>query len=267
MGCGFCCIGDCCVVDCCVFNFSKCGNCCVGHCSNYCDNYALPPSGNSDSSSDDYGGSDYHEDPNTKHAALINNELAEMRKRATEESKKDEAACLKDIDENIDYFVKLLEEVNQKKFGGRSLNLNIDQIKKINEKLHDDVVGFIGKQLDNRLVTTDKELSVILEERNKTKRKKNFDDFYYRVYRDAIRALIEKIETAVGEQSASIEKEIQNRLNEVNNNMSEETNAFEELQNLKAQEDSRVAEKQVEYMFYEDLCDTMYDHLKFSGRR
>ena len=258
MGCGgFCCIGDCCVVDCCVFNFSKCGNCCVGHCSE------SPPkiSGPSNPCSD------YHEDPNTKHAALINNELAEMRKRATEESKKDEAACLKDIDENIDYFVKLLEEVNQKKFGGRSLNLNIDQIKKINEKLHDDVVGFIGKQLDNRLVTTDKELSVILEERNKTKRKKNFDDFYYRVYRDAIRALIEKIETAVGEQSASIEKEIQNRLNEVNNNMSEETNAFEELQNLKAQEDSRVAEKQVEYMFYEDLCDTMYDHLKFSGRR
>ena len=257
MGGGGCCIGDCgfcCVADCgfcCVFKCSDCGDCCVGHCS---DNPAPRSSG---------GG--YLEDPAAKHAALIANELAEMRKRATEDAKKDEADCIKDIDENVQFFVKLLEEVNQKNYGGRSLNLNIDQIKKINEKLRNEVVGFIGKQLDNRLVMTDKKLSVILEERDTAKRKKNFGDFYQTVRRDAIRALIEKIETAVREQSESIEKEIQNRLNEVKTNMSEETQALEELQKLKDQENSRVAEKQVEYMFYEDLCDIMYDNLKFSN--
>ena len=250
--CGFCCIGDC--GFCCVFKCSDCGDCCVGHCS---DNPAPRRGGSS--------GGGYVEDPTAKHAALIANELAEMRKRATEESKKDETDCLKDIDENIDYFVKLLEEINQKKFGGRSLNLNIDQIRKINEKLHDEVVGSIGKTLDSRLVTTDKELSVILEERDNSKRKQNFDDFYRRIRREAIRALIEKIETSVRKQSESIEREIQNRLNEVKNNMDEETRALEELQKLKANEDSRIAEKQIEYMYYEDLCDIMYDNLKISS--
>lgn len=249
--CGFCCVADC--GFCCVFKCSDCGDCCVGHCSDCSDNHSSKSSGG------------YVEDPAAKHSALIANELAEMRTRATEDAKKDEADCIKDIDENIQFFVKLLEEVNQKNYGGRSLNLNIDQIKKINEKLHNEVVGFIGKKLDNRLVMTDKELSVILEERDLNKRKKNFNEFYQRVRRDAIRALIEKIETAVREQSESIEREIQNRLNEVKTNMSEETRALEELQNLKQKESSRIAEKQVEYMYYENLCDIMYDNLKFSN--
>ena len=142
---------------------------------------------------------------------------------------------------------------------------SIPWVKEINDKLHDEVVGFIGRKLDNRLVKTDKELSVILEEHDKNKRKKNFNDFYQQVRRDAIRALIEKIETAVREQSDSIKREIENRLKEVNNNMNEETQAFEELQKVKEQENSRIAEKQVEYMYYENLCDIMFDQLKFSS--
>ena len=256
MGGGGCCIGDCCVANCgfcCIFKCSDCGNCCVGNCSDCGGKNNTVTSGGK------------LEDPTVKHAALIANELAEMRTRATNEAKKDEADCLKDIDENIQYFVKLLEEVNSKKYGGRSLNININRIKEINDKLHGEVVGFIGRKLDNRLVKTDKELSLILEENDKNKRKKNFNDFYQRVRRDAIRALIEKIETAVREQSESIEREIQNRLKEVNNNMNEETQAFEELQKVKEEENSRIAEKQVEYMYYENLCDIMFDQLKFSS--
>ena len=249
--CGFCCVADC--GFCCVFKCSDCGDCCVGNCTDCGGKNNTVTSG------------DKHEDPAVKHAALVANELAEMRERATTESKKDEADCLKDIDENVQYFVKLLEEVNSKKYGGRSLNININRIKEINDKLHDEVVGFIGRKLDNRLVKTDKELSVILEEQDKNKRKKNFNDFYQQVRRDAIRALIEKIETAVREQSDSIKREIENRLKEVNNNMNEETQAFEELQKVKEQENSRIAEKQVEYMYYENLCDIMFDQLKFSS--
>ena len=185
-----------------------------------------------------------------------------MRKRATEDAKKDEADCLKDIDENIQYFIKLLEEVNSKKYGGRSLNINIDRIKEINGKLRDEVVGFVGRKFDNRLVATDREVAVILEERDNAKRKKNFEAFYQRIRKEALRELIEKIETAVREQSDSIELEIKNRLREVNNNMNEETNAFDELQRIKEQENSQLAIKQIEYMYYDNLCDIMFENLK-----
>ena len=245
--CGFCCVGDCgfcCIGD--FFSCNKCGDCCVGEHSS------------SDSVSP-------KEDPVAKHAADIATELAEMRKRATEDAKKDEADCLKDIDENIQYFIKLLEEVNSKKYGGRSLNINIDRIKEINGKLRDEVVGFVGRKFDNRLVATDREVAVILEERDNAKRKKNFEAFYQRIRKEALRELIEKIETAVREQSDSIEREIQNRINELNNNMAQETRAFEEIKRFKDKESSRLAEVQVDCMYYADLCDIMFDELKTSS--
>ena len=76
---------------------------------------------------------------------------------------------------------------------------------------------------------TDPEVSTILAETDDAKRKKNFDDFYDNRLREAIREMIKEIETSVREQSEAIEREIQNRINELNNNMAQETRAFEEI--------------------------------------
>lgn len=244
---GGCCVGNCCVANCgfcCIGNFcSDCSNCCVG-------NY--PPSQNTKTVKED-------------HAAIVANELAEMRNRSATEAKKQEEDIITDINESMEDFIKWLEDVNKQKIGGRNLNINIDKIKELNEDLRKKVVGFIGKKLDDKLVMTDPEVSTILAELDDAKRKKNFDEFYSNRLHEAIREMIKEIETSVREQSNAIEREIQNRINELNSNMAQETRAFEEIKSLKDKEDSRLAEVQVDYMYYANLCDIMFDELKTSS--
>lgn len=243
---GGCCIGDCCVANCgfcCIGNFFSCSDCCVGNCG--------------DNSSGKTAKID--------HTAIINNELAEMRNRSAADAKKQEEDIITDINESMKDFIKWLEDVNRQKIGGRNLNINIDKIKELNEALRKKVIGFIGKRLDDKLVMTDPEVSTILAETDDAKRKKNFDDFYDNRLREAIREMIKEIETSVREQSEAIEREIQNRINELNNNMAQETRAFEEIKKLKDKEDSRLAEVQVDYMYYANLCDIMFDELKTSS--
>ena len=246
---GGCCVGDCCVGDCgfcCIGDFfsSSSGGCCVGDCGD--------TSRSSKTAEED-------------HAALIANELAEMRTRSATEAAKEEGDIIDDVNETMKEFIKWIREINKQKIGGRSLNLNINQIEELNESLRKKIVGFIGKKLEDRLIMTDPEVSTILAERDVAKRKKNFDDFYVARKRDAIRTLIREIETSVREQSDSIEREIQDRIKELDNNMQQEARAFDDLRKMKIEQNSRLAEKQVEYMYYENLCDIMFDELKTSS--
>ena len=248
---GGCCIGDCCVANCgfcCVFD------CCIGK-SNCCVGEHATPSSSSSSKK--------HQEED--HAAMIANELAEMRSRSASEARRQEEEVIAETNKTMEEFIKWIQDENKKQYGGRSLNINIERIKELNENLRKKIVGFIGKRLNDKIVDTNPEVSTILNERDNSKRKKNFDEFYQARMRDAIRELITAIETSVREQSDSIEREIQNRIKELNNTMTEETRALEDLKRLKEQENSRVAEKQVEYMYYINLCDIMYDELKISG--
>lgn len=248
---GGCCIGDCCVTHCgfcCVFD------CCIGK-SNCCVGEHATPSNSSSSKK--------HQEED--HAAMIANELAEMRSRSASEARRQEEEVIAETNKTMEEFIKWIQDKNKEKYGGRSLNINIERIKELNEQLRKKIVGFIGKRINDKIVDTNPEVSTILSERDNSKRKKNFDEFYQARMRDAIRELIVAIETSVREQSDSIEREIQNRIKELNNTMTEETRALEDLKRLKEQENSRVAEKQVEYMYYINLCDIMYNEMKISG--
>ena len=245
--CGFCCIGDFCLSDC-------GGDCCVGKCGDCGDTHSG-------------GGSSSYEDKKSQHAAIIANELADMKKKSTVDAKREEDSIVADINETMDEFINWIKKENSQQYGGRSLNININKIKELNEDLRNEVIGSIGKYLDEKLVMSDEEVKLILSEMNDSKRRKNFSDFYDRTLRDAIRQLITVIETSVQKQSESIEEEIQNRINEVKKSMAEETDAFEELQQIKKQKDIGLAEKRVEYMYYENLCDIMFDQLKMSSMK
>lgn len=245
---GGCCIGDCCIANCCVGN---CGFCCVfarssdsGCCVGYC--------------GDNSNSATREED----HAAKIANEIAEMTNRAEKNAAEEEGQIVDNVNKTMTEFIEWLRDVNRTKIGGKNLDINLEKIRELNEELRKKIVGFIGTKLRNRLNKTDPELSVILDERDDAKRKKNFDDFYAARMNDAIRDLIDEIESSVREQSDAIEREIQNRIKELNNTMAQETRALEDLKKLKEQEDSRLAERQVEYMYYADLCDIMYEELK-----
>ena len=248
---GGCCVGNCCVMACCVGNCGFCcvldscsdSGCCVGNC------------GVSSSSST----------PKEDHAVKTANELAEMTQRAETNAAEEEKQIVDNVNKTMTEFIDWLKDVNKTKIGGKNLDINIDKIRELNEDLRKKIVGFIGNRLRNRLIPTDKEVSTILGELDDAKRKKNFDNFYAARMHEAIQDLVTEIENSVAEQSEAIEREIQNRIKELNNTMEQETRALEDLKKLKEQEDSRLAEKQVEYMYYADLCDIMFDELKTSS--
>lgn len=247
MGGGGCC-DICCVMNCCIGDFFSCSDsgCCVGNCS--------------DSGccvSDGSGGGGYD-----NHADVIANELATMKERARKYAQKQEAEILQDIDDSMKDFLDWLEKINSQKIGGRTLSINVERLQRLNRDMHDDVEGFIGRRLDERLVPTDSEVSSILAERDDKKRKKNFDAFYDRIKRDAVRALIKEIETSVDKQNDSIEREIQNRMDEVQSSMNTELEALQDLQMAQKAEASEVATKQVEYLYRENLTFIMSAELK-----
>lgn len=242
---GGCCIANCCVGNCgfcCIGNFfgSSDSGCCVGNC------------GVSSSSST----------PKEDHAVKTANELAEMRDRAKKNAAEEEQKIVDNVNKTMTEFIEWLRDVNRTKIGGKNLDINIDKIRELNDDLRKKIVGFIGTKLEDRINSSDKDVSTILGEHDDAKRKKNFDAFYTARMNEAIRDLIDEIESSVREQSDAIEREIQNRIKELNNTMAQETRALEDLKKLKEQEDSRLAERQVEYMYYADLCDIMYDELK-----
>lgn len=257
MGCGGgCCIGNCCVGNCCIGN---CGFCCIG------DITSLFSS--SSSSGGGCGVGRITDQTSNDITVKVAAELEKMKKRADEEAKKQEADIIQDINETMEDFIDWIKDENKNKYDGVSLNINTDRIEKLNNDLRDDVVGFIGKKLSDRLVMTDKELDRILSEPDDGNRNKNFNDFYDRILRDAIRELIKTIEESVKKQSESIEAEIQIRLKEVNRSLEREVKEFEELQAAVKSEGDALARKQIEYMYQDALCDVMMNELSGDERK
>lgn len=208
-------------------------------------------------------GCDYYPGPSETeaHAKKIADELAEMKENIREASEKKEKKAIDYISESMNGLIKLFEDVNKKQFGGKSLNINIMGVRQNIEKLKKEVVGSIGNIMDERLVLTDKELSVILEERDDKKRKKRFDAFCKRIQKQALDGLYKKIETTVRKQEEMIKREIQSRLNEVDRNMKAATKAYKEIVDVKEKDESKMADTQIKYIYQYELSEILLDQL------
>ena len=115
--------------------------------------------------------------------------------------------------------------------------------------------------MDERLVLTDKELSVILEERDDEKRNKNFDSFCNRIQKQALDGLSKKIESTVRKQEEMIRREIESRLNEVDRNMKAATKAYTDIVAVKEKDESKMAETQIKYIYQYELSEILLDQL------
>ena len=195
------------------------------------------------------------------HAKKIADELAEMKESISKSSEKKEQEIIDYIGKSMDDLIKFLEDVNKKQFGGKSLNINIKGIRANNEDLKKEVKGYIGTIMDERLVLTDKELSVILEERDDKKRSKNFEFFCERIQKQALDGLSKKIESTVQKQKKMIRHEIELRLNEVDKNMQAATKAYAEIVEIKEKDESKMAEAQIKYMYQYELSEILLDQL------
>ena len=231
-----CCIGDCCVID--------CGFCCIfDSCSNH--------------------GCDYHpvEKNTVDHSKKIADELAEMKEKARKEGTIIGNEVFEYINVYMQQFIDHLKKINAGTYGGKRLNLKMDVIEKELATLRDEVKNFIGDRLDECLVTTDSELTVILEEHDEKKRKKNFDDFYVRIHKQAVMDLTKKIEEVIALQFGLVDAEIRNRLKEVDADMKNADAGYKEMERMLEAKDDALASKQVEYMYLISLSDLVIDEL------
>ena len=232
-----CCVGNCCVMD--------CGFCCI---LDFC----------SDS------GCDYHPVVNNtvSHAKNIADDTVVMKKRARENGRKLGQEALTSINAYMDEMMAFLAQYNQKDYGGKKLNLHLDSVKQEIAGLQKEVLDFIGNRMDEKLVETDPELSVILQEWDDDKRKKRFDEYYDRTYRQAVKDLTEKIEEVVGKQFAIVQEEIDARLGEVQQSMNKAMKDYDEaMAAMKKQEE--LPKEQIKAAEYEiALADTLQKELQ-----
>lgn len=246
---GGCCVGDCCVVD---RPLGHLFGCCV------VDIFGNHPDGCTVSSCG------YHPGPSESevHAKKIANELAAMKERSRESTEKFEEGIMDSLSSSLEGILDEIARINDTSYGGRSLNIDIAGIRRRNDELKRSVRGHIGNILDERLVLTDKELSVILQERDDKKRGKNFDDFCLRVQRQAVSSLREKIKRTVEEQSAMMNNAIRQRLGEVDNNMRETQLAYQDILRSKEQGDAKREENVAKHAYKYELCRRFLDELK-----
>lgn len=168
-------------------------------------------------------GCSYHPSRNTNAESTRNiaNELAEMKKNKRVTSEKIETDIISCMTAITNEFIQLLEIENTKDFGGKSLNINIEELRRTNETLKNEIKGSIADYIDNNLVMTDPELSAIMKENDDDKRGKKFDNFVSKLNKQAVKQLKEKIEISIENQNSQIKEIIQTRLTEVQNSMDE----------------------------------------------
>lgn len=207
--------------------FFGCGDCCVGN-------------------TNETSGSEAH-------AKKVADELAEMKERMEAISRENENKIVDSISISMDEFLKNVKELNNDTYGGKSLNINVDLIIEKNEALKRSAVGSISHVLDQRLVQTDKELSVILNERDEKKRKKTFEKFVEKVTAQAKAEFKKKTKETVAQQSGLIKKEIDTRLDEVNESMKDSIHTYTDILGFKQEHDQELEDIQVMCMYQTGL--------------
>lgn len=214
--------------------------------------------------SDGGGGCSYHPSSvqTDNHAKKVADELAQMKENIRKSCEKDEKKIMEDINRGMDNFITELGACNKKTYGGKSLNINIKNLQDKSDELKKEIIGFVGDRMDEQLVLTNAELSTILEERNDSKRAKNFDEFCIRIKKEALGSLGTKIEKTVRKQEAMVRKEIEVRLEEVDKSMNEALKSYSELLDIKGKDTEKLQEQQMQYIYKYELFDIFLDELK-----
>lgn len=195
---------------------------------------------------------------NELHAKKIADELARKKTEKHENWNAFENSLLETINQDMNQILEFIEKINADKFGGKPLNIDIQSIKKNIEKLRSEIVGSMGRTFENRLVLTDPELSVIMEERNDAKRARNFDSFYRKIQLEALKNLKTSIEGVISKQNQSIYDSISNRLNEVVTSSQKESESYKDLLKVKEKREAEIP-LQIRHMYLHDLSLTLLE--------
>lgn len=195
------------------------------------------------------------------HAKKIAEELAEMTKRSDEATEHTVEEVLSYLKRDIERLFKDLKSFNTKNYGGKKLNIDFRSIEQENKEMEARVKTLVGDMMRDRLVLTDPELALILEEKDDKKRAKNFEAFERKIRKAANDKLKEEIENIVRKQQDIISSAIENRLNELNGSVQRSDEAFQKILALKESDESALEEQKVQYIYQCGVCDLLLNEM------
>ncbi|WP_294155798.1 hypothetical protein [uncultured Selenomonas sp.] len=185
-----------------------------------------------------------------------------MKKLAREEGRKIGQEALGSLNNYMAQLMKFLDQYNQREYGGKKLDLHLASVQEKIKDLQEGILDYIGDRLDERLVETDPELSVILQEMDDEKRKERFDEFYSRIHREAVKELTRKVENVVGEQFNIVREEIDERLGEVQNSMKKALRDYQSAEKTMVEQE-RLPQEQIKEAEYDiAMADTLQKELE-----
>ena len=234
---GGCCVGDCCIGNCgfcCVMDFGS-SSCCVGYTTVSNDSAA--------------------------HTKKINEAFSKMKDEFENKGAAQEQTIIDQVNESMDTFIDELERMNNTKFSGRALNINVQAIRQKRQDLSKEVVGFIGTRLHDRIVTTYPELAPMLKEKDDKKRNANVKRFCEKVLQEAKNDLKAQVEKTVQAQQDVVRKELENRLAEINNSLQKSTAAYNELLEANEKNDLEQERLKLQYMYEYDIYNIIGDKI------
>lgn len=230
-------MGGCCI--------AICGDCCVGNCSDCC-----------------VGKSEIKKAE--RHKEKIMAELKEMRADVYSSAEKREKDILESIDKSMDIFLKEVVALNDTMYGGKRLCLDIVSLAEKNDELKCQVTGCISYIVCQRLVLTDRELSLILQEPGDEKRARSFRAFVDKLQMQAIDAFADKVERNTRQLSEMLHERIGERLDGVEADLNKSLDAYTAALDSKRKDDQTLEKRQVTSMYQSALCDLLLDEMKKS---
>lgn len=122
----------------------------------------------------------------------ISDELDEARIRIQERAQVPEQELIDYINQSTTEIKEFLNQFAEERYANHKLKFNLKTLDGLTKNFCTEVSGFIFGKIEPRLAPEDKEGSLILAEPDDTKRKKNFDAFLERLFRNALKDLSSK---------------------------------------------------------------------------
>ena len=240
--------GGCCICNCCI------GNCCVG---NAIKEFFSNLFGGGSSGSSSGGRTESYDDKSAELEATIKvqNALTQFREDTRDRSERLENDIIKESRETLDEFLKDVKKYNNIKYGGSRLNVNIGQIERENRKTEDKIHGFIVKRVAKRISLDDNECLEILKLDAGKEKEKRLDEFYKKVLKEAIKDLEEILRDAMEKQTDIVEDHISSRIESIVNTVTNKTNDFNKIQQVKNSDESKMEQEQIKLSHFVTMCD------------
>ena len=184
-----------------------------------------------------------------------------MTKRSDEATEDTVEKALSYLKKDIEGLFKELKRLNAQNYGGKKLNIDFQSIERENKEMEARVKTLVGDMMRDRLVLTDPELALILEEKDDKKRAKNFDSFERKLRKAAKDALIKEIESIIRKQQDIISSAIEKRLNELNGSVQRSDEAFQKILSLKESDESALETQKMQYIYQCGVCDLLLNEM------